>query len=161
MSESLSLKEIHQSFYQGQNEIKVLEGINVLLNKSEKIALTGSSGSGKSSLLHIAGLLEKPMSGEICLDGKSVTYLNDNQKTELRRTNIGFVYQSFALLAEFTALENILIPMLINKTNIKYAKERAQYLLKKTKMDHTPYEKIHLAYCPLGTILKLRSVQFE
>ena len=136
MSEILSLKKISQYFYQGNNKISVLNNLDLTLSSSQKIAIIGSSGSGKTSLLNIISLMEKPKSGSIFLLGNSVTETNDNNKSDLRKTNIGYVHQKNALLIEFTAFENIYISLLLNNYNKKYAKEKTMHLLDKVKMTH-------------------------
>ncbi len=144
MSEVLKLQNINQSFFQGKNELKVLSNLKLTLKRGEKVAIVGSSGSGKSSLLHIAGLLEKPLSGNIIICGKNAAESNDKVRTIIRKTSLGFVYQNNFLLPEFTAFENILIPQLINNTNIKLAKKRTLELLRSIQMhdraDHRPSE---------------------
>ena len=136
MSEILTLKNISQYFYQGKNKINVLNSLDLVLSSSQKIAIIGSSGSGKTSLLNIISLMEKPKSGSIFLLGNSVTETNDNDKSDLRKANIGYVHQKNALLLEFTAYENIYISLLLNNYNKKYAKEKALHLLEKVKMIH-------------------------
>ena len=136
MSEVLKLQGINQSFYQGREEIKVLKELRLTMKKGEKVAIVGSSGSGKSSLLHIAGLLDRPISGKVIVCGKNASYLKDSTRTFIRKTSIGFVYQSHFLLPEFSALENILIPQLINNTNINLAKKRSFELLKNIQMEN-------------------------
>ena len=136
MSEILTLKNISQYFYQGKNKINVLNSLDLVLSSSQKIAIIGSSGSGKTSLLNIISLMEEPKSGSIFLLGKSVTETNDNDKSDLRKANIGYVHQKNSLLMEFTAYENIYISLLLNNYNKKYAKEKTLDLLDKVKMTH-------------------------
>ena len=142
MSEILELKNIYQYFFQGNNKVHVLEDLNLSVNKRSKYAIIGSSGSGKSSLLNIASLMEKPKSGEVFLIGKSSTDLKDKEKSTLRKENIGYIHQKNSLLPEFTAYENIYISLLINNFNKKYAKERTHDLLKLVNMtnraEHKP-----------------------
>ena len=97
MSEILTLKNISQYFYQGKNKINVLNSLDLVLSSSQKIAIIGSSGSGKTSLLNIISLMEKPKSGSIFLLGNSVSETNDNDKSDLRKANIGYVHQKNAL----------------------------------------------------------------
>ena len=92
-------------------EVEVLKGINLTINSGETVALTGPSGVGKSTLIHLLGLMDKQTSGDILLDGIKVTNLSLNQLAKLRKDNIGFIFQFHYLLADFTVLENILIPV--------------------------------------------------
>lgn len=110
MSSHFALTDIHQRFQQGERALHVLQGASLEIAEGEVVALVGPSGSGKSSLLHIAGLLEKPEQGNITLKGQLVTDAEDKARTALRRAHIGFVYQFHNLLPEFTALENVAMP---------------------------------------------------
>jgi lipoprotein-releasing system ATP-binding protein len=110
MSKSFELVDIHRCFKQGGALLPVLQGADLTLEPGEVVALLGPSGSGKSSLLHIAGLLEKPDSGQVVIDGAPVSLDDENQRTRLRRQHIGFVYQFHNLLPEFTAAENVAMP---------------------------------------------------
>ena len=136
MSEVLNLKNISQFFYQGKNKVNVLNNLDLVLSSSQKIAIIGSSGSGKTSLLNIISLMERPKAGSIFLLGQSVAEASDNDKSDLRKANIGYVHQKNSLLMEFTAFENIYLSLLINNYNRKYAKEKTMYLLEKVKMFH-------------------------
>ena len=124
MSEVLNLKNISQFFYQGKNKVNVLKNLDLVLHSSQKTAIIGSSGSGKTSLLNIISLMERPKIGSIFLLGKSVAEASDNDKSDLRKANIGYVHQKNSLLMEFTAFENIYLSLLINNYNRKYAKEK-------------------------------------
>ncbi len=143
MNESvLELREIVQTFHQGQMTLEVLRGVNFKLSVGEMVALVGPSGSGKSTLLQIAGLLEKPLSGNIFVNGIITNDLDDDRLTEIRRQQLGFVYQYHHLLAEFTARENIIIPQLIAQTDKGTARNRADDLLSimglAERADHRP-----------------------
>ena len=129
MSEILTLKNINQYFYQGSNKVEVLKNLSFSISKSSKIAIIGSSGSGKSSLLNIASLLQNPRLGDIFIMGKNAARLKDNERSLLRKKNIGYIHQQNSLLMEFTAFENIYITLLLNGFNASYAKERAYELL--------------------------------
>ena len=126
---ALELKDIHHHFYQGDNDLHILRGVNLTINEGEVVGLVGQSGSGKSTLLHIAGLLEAPSSGQVCMNGKACHNANDMERTLMRRLNAGFVYQAHHLLPEFSALENVIIPQIIAGKSKKEAKEYAQHLL--------------------------------
>src|SRR5262249_15155617 len=107
MSEVLALKHVSRSFRQGEGRLEVVKDVSLSLKAGELTALIGPSGAGKSTLLQICGLLEPPSSGEVLITGKEAGKLSDDERTALRRTTIGFVYQYHHLLPEFSALENI------------------------------------------------------
>ncbi len=123
------MQNVHKHFIQGGEEIKVLNGINISLNPGEVVALVGPSGSGKTTLLQIAGLLDKPQSGIIKISDEDFATANDKRRTAARRKNIGFVYQFHHLLPEFTALENLCIPQIINGVAKTAALKKAEELL--------------------------------
>jgi lipoprotein-releasing system ATP-binding protein len=125
----LELKEIIQTFDQGETNLKILQGVNLSVRSGEIVALVGPSGSGKSTLLQIAGLLERSQFGEIFIRGKSTKDLDDDHLTKIRRNEIGFVYQYHHLLAEFSARENIIIPQKISRIDKKTATNKADKLL--------------------------------
>ena len=110
-------------------DLIILEGAEIKLKRGEIIALLGPSGSGKSSLLHIAGLLEAPSEGEVWIDGRATSAMNDAERTRLRRDALGFVYQFHHLLPEFTALGNVSLPLLIAGESKKKAEVEAERLL--------------------------------
>ncbi len=126
---ALQLVNIARTFYQGDRTLQVLRDASLEIKPGEVVALVGQSGAGKSTLLHIAGLLERPDSGEILLAGKPCGKLDDAARTVLRRQYIGFVYQYHHLLAEFTALENVMLPQMLNGLGKGEARERALQLL--------------------------------
>lgn len=138
MSDSvLVLSNIYKSFYLGTpKQINVLKGIDLTIEKGEIVALVAPSGAGKSTLLHIAGLLDKPDSGEISVAGESENLKSDRVRTDIRKTKVGFVYQSHNLLPEFSALENIILPQLVAGKLKKNALKRARILLEKVGVDH-------------------------
>ncbi len=125
----LELKGITRTFKQGKRELEVLKGAELSVGSGEVVALVGPSGAGKSTLLQIAGLLEQPTSGDIRIDGQSCVGLGDDDRTKIRRYNIGFVYQYHHLLPEFSALENITIPQIIAGIDKSTARSRARELL--------------------------------
>jgi lipoprotein-releasing system ATP-binding protein len=130
MSEPLfRLAGLERTFRQGRSELHVLRGLNLTVGKGEIVALVGPSGSGKSTLLHIAGLLERPDGGDVFLNGKPCSRLADGARTALRRGHFGFVYQYHHLLPEFSALENITLPQLINGVGKRAADVRSRELL--------------------------------
>ncbi len=140
----LSLSNIHKSFTQGKTTLNILNGANLEIKKGEIIALIGPSGSGKSTLLYTAGLLDKIDSGDIVIDGKNCNKLSDNAKTKIRLQKMGFVYQQHNLFADFTALENVMLPMLVNGKSKKQAKIDAEEKLQKVglgeRINHKPAE---------------------
>jgi lipoprotein-releasing system ATP-binding protein len=129
ISETLKLDNIFMSFASGETVINVLNNVNITVRKGESVALVGESGTGKSTLLQIAALLEKPSTGSIFVNEVLTNSLTDNEKTKIRRENIGFVYQFHNLLPEFSSVENVMIPQLINRISKNKAKDRAIDLL--------------------------------
>jgi lipoprotein-releasing system ATP-binding protein len=125
----LHLTDIHHTYRQGENRLEILRGANLRIQAGEMVALVAPSGTGKSTLLHLAGLLEKLQSGSICIDGLETKGLSDQKRSALRAGSIGFVYQFHHLLPEFTALENIILPQLILGTERDVAARRAMELL--------------------------------
>jgi lipoprotein-releasing system ATP-binding protein len=145
MSDSLfplSLRDIKRTFVQGDRRLEVLKGITLDLKPGEIAALVGQSGSGKSTLLHIAGLLERPDEGDIVVDGKSAGTAGDRERTVMRRQFLGFVYQYHHLLPEFSAIENVMLPQMLNGRSRGEARRRAAELLAmvqlKERADHRP-----------------------
>lgn len=129
MSKSFELVNIQRCFKQGGALLPVLQGADLSLEPGEVVALLGPSGSGKSSLLHIAGLLEKPDGGQVVIDGTPVSLDDENHRTRLRRQHIGFVYQFHNLLAEFTAVENVAMPARLAGMARSDALDQASFLL--------------------------------
>jgi lipoprotein-releasing system ATP-binding protein len=125
----LSLRDIKRTFVQGDRRLEVLQGVSLDLRPGEIVALVGQSGSGKSTLLHIAGLLERPDEGDIIIDGKSAGAANDRERTALRRRVLGFVYQYHHLLPEFSAIENVMLPQMLNGRSRGQARIHAAELL--------------------------------
>ena len=132
----LELKQIQRIYGRGDNALTVLSGVDLEISTGEVVALTGPSGSGKSTLLHLAGLLDTPTAGQIRIDGIEATHLSDKGRTRLRRDTVGFVYQAHLLLPDFTALENVMMPLLIAGKSTKAARERAEELLEQLGLSH-------------------------
>ncbi|HET7084922.1 MAG TPA: ABC transporter ATP-binding protein [Rhizomicrobium sp.] len=129
MSEVLRLKDITRRYKEGEGQLEVFSGLSLSLKAGEIVALVGQSGAGKSSLLHIAGLLEAPTGGEIFIEGVAASQLPDGERTRIRRDRVGFVYQAHHLLPEFDALENVILPQMIaGKSRAEAAKEAARLL---------------------------------
>ena len=106
------LHEIKRQYMQGEAPLVILDGVKLALWAGQSVALVAPSGSGKSTLLHIAGLLESPDEGEVYVAGAPTSQLSDVERTQIRRNDIGFVYQSHRLLPEFSALENVMLPQM-------------------------------------------------
>lgn len=132
----LELQQIQRTYGRGDNALTVLRGIDLEIPAGEVVALTGPSGSGKSTLLHVAGLLDTPTAGKIRIDGVEATTLSDRGRTRLRRDTIGFVYQAHLLLPDFTALENVMMPVLIAGKTTGVARKRAEELLDQLGLSH-------------------------
>jgi len=142
MDSILRAEGITKSFVQGGRKIDVLRGINLEVNAGEMIALVGASGEGKSTFLHILGLLERADSGYLTIGGKFIGSMGDRAATILRRNTIGFVYQGHHLLPEFSALENVALPQIIAGVRKKDAVKKAGALLESfglsDRADHRP-----------------------
>jgi lipoprotein-releasing system ATP-binding protein len=138
------LHNVSRQFQQGDATLDVLKGAELAVWRGQSVALVGPSGAGKSTLLHIAGLLEHPDSGEVYIDTVPTTNLTDIQRTRIRRTEIGFVYQFHHLLPEFTALENVVLPQMIRGLSRREATVRSSELLSylglKERLTHRPAE---------------------
>ena len=126
MSEPVvKLVGVERTYRQGEKHLHVLQGADLKILPGEIVALVGPSGAGKSTLLHIAGLLEDPDQGEVTVTGQECSQLSDDERTALRRTKIGFVYQFHHLLPEFSAVENIMIPLMANGIEKRRARDAA------------------------------------
>jgi lipoprotein-releasing system ATP-binding protein len=138
------LHEIRRQYVQGEAPLVILNGVKLALWAGQSVALVAPSGSGKSTLLHIAGLLEAPDEGEVYVAGAPTSQLSDAERTQLRRTEIGFVYQSHRLLPEFSALENVMLPQMIRglkkSETVKRASEILGYLGLGDRLKHRPAE---------------------
>ena len=132
---ALELRSVVQTFYQGGSAIEVLKGASLSISPGEMVALVGPSGAGKSTLLQIAGLLERPQAGEIAIAGERCDGLPDRRRTRVRRERLGFVYQFHHLLAEFSALENVVLPQMIADRSRRVARERGRALLARLGLD--------------------------
>jgi len=143
MSESvLSVRGLHRSYVTGDRRLDVLKGVDLDLRPGEVVGLIGPSGSGKSSLLHAAGLLERPDKGQIVIGGRDCSDLPDDERSRLRLADIGFVYQFHHLLPELTALDNVALPQRIAGVAKSEAQARARELLGvlglSDRLDHQP-----------------------
>jgi putative ABC transport system ATP-binding protein len=125
----VELKNIHKSFRLGSEEVEILHGINLKVERGEFVAMMGPSGSGKSTTMNILGCLDTPTSGQYFLDGRDVSKLNRDELAAIRNTTIGFVFQGFNLLQRTSALENVELPMLYAGVHAKERRERAEKAL--------------------------------
>jgi lipoprotein-releasing system ATP-binding protein len=139
---ALELRGVRRIYQAGGEEITVLAGVDLAVQPGEVVGLVGPSGSGKSSLLHIAGLLERPSGGEVFLNGEAGWGLDDRGRTGLRRRSIGFVYQFHLLLAEFDARDNVVLPQMIAGRDRASARAEAERLLAQmglsARLSHQP-----------------------
>ncbi len=142
MQPALELRHVDRSYSEGGGRLDIFKGLRLQVHAGEIVALVGQSGAGKSSLLHIAGLLEAPTAGEVFIAGQNCTALDDAARTRVRRIGIGFVYQFHHLLPEFTALENVIMPQLIAGATKVAAMVRAKELLSRLglseRFEHQP-----------------------
>ncbi len=138
------LHGIHRRYRQGEDTLTILDNAQLALWAGQSVALVAPSGTGKSTLLHIAGLLEQPDEGEVYIGGAATSGLSDAERTRIRRTEIGFVYQSHRLLPEFSALENVMMPQMIRglprKETVQRSKEILAYLGLADRIGHRPAE---------------------
>ena len=136
--------DVSRGFRQGPKRIQVLSGVNLQVPAGTSMAIVGASGAGKSTLLHILGGLDRPDEGEVLVDGSSLWQMSDSERSDLRNSRMGFIYQFHHLLPEFTALENVSMPLLIRGESTAVAAKRAADLLDKVglgqRLDHKPGE---------------------
>ncbi|GLP99907.1 MAG: lipoprotein-releasing ABC transporter ATP-binding protein LolD [Pseudomonadota bacterium] len=132
----LSASQLSKSFTDGQLKTDVLNNINLTVNRSDRIAIVGSSGSGKSTLLHILGGLDSPTEGQVLVQGNDIHAMKNKAASRLRNQQLGFVYQFHHLLPEFTAVENVAMPLVIGGMSPSSAQQRATELLDKVGLSH-------------------------
>ncbi|MBO5739591.1 MAG: ABC transporter ATP-binding protein [Alphaproteobacteria bacterium] len=132
----MSVRDIKKTFMEGGQPLHILRGGGFDLHRGEIIAMVGQSGSGKSTLLQCVGLLDRPSGGSILINGAAVQKMDEDMRTQIRRKKIGFVYQKHNLLSDFTALENVMLPMLANGMDENLARARAIKLLKSANVAH-------------------------
>jgi lipoprotein-releasing system ATP-binding protein len=140
----LEARGVRKSFYQGPKEVRVLKDINISLAAGESLAIVGASGTGKSTLLHILGGLDRPDAGEVLIEGASMWDLKSAERSKIRNHALGFVYQFHHLLPEFTAVENVAMPLLIRGESTQSARDKAIDLLTRVglseRLTHKPGE---------------------
>src|SRR5580698_2059379 len=125
----LEARNVHKSFRQGPVTLEVLQGVAISVAVGERIAIVGASGSGKTTLLQILGGLDRPTTGHVLVDGKDIHEQSEQERGALRNRALGFVYQFHHLLPEFSALENVAMPLLVRRMKVSEAKERARRIL--------------------------------
>ncbi len=137
-------RNLCKSYYQGELEVPVLLGIDLEVTAGETLAIVGASGSGKSTLLHLLGGLDAPSAGDIRIMGQNIATINEEERCQLRNRSLGFIYQFHHLLPEFSALENVAMPLLIRRMSSSEAYDRAATVLKQVglghRLSHTPGE---------------------
>lgn len=134
--ELLRCENVCKHYQESSNNVKVLDNVNFRIDKAEQVAILGSSGSGKSTLLHVLGALDTPTSGKVFFNQQDIFMFNDKQQAKFRNQSLGFVYQFHHLLPEFTALENVSMPLLIGKVEKNQAKHLANQILEKVGLSH-------------------------
>ena len=138
--EFLIVKDLHKIYRNGQKEVRAVDGISIAIKKGRSVAIVGPSGAGKSTLLHMLGGLDKPTSGKILLGETDIYKLSDRDRAAIRNKKIGFVFQFYHLLPEFTALENVMMPALMESNDVRCTKyevrKRATEVLKAVGLEH-------------------------
>jgi lipoprotein-releasing system ATP-binding protein len=144
MKTVLECHDIHKSFRDGANKVEVLKGVSLSIEEKEMVAIIGSSGSGKSTLLHILGGLDSPDSGTVLIDNQAIHQVSIKKQGQIRNQKLGFVYQFHHLLAEFTALENVAMPLIIGSYSTQDAYDMAEQMISKVglsnRITHRPSE---------------------
>ena len=140
----MTCDQIKKTYYQGPHPVQVLKGVNLQVGRGDRIAIVGSSGSGKTTLLNVLGGIDLPTSGKVTIAGKDLAQVDETERGLLRNKHLGFVYQFHHLLGEFSALENVCMPLLIARLPMAEAAERARIMLGRVGLDarveHKPSE---------------------
>ena len=133
----LDAQNITKSFTDGKSTVDVIRGLSLQVKAGEFVSIVGSSGSGKSTLLHVLGGLDRPTSGQVMINGQRFDTLGEAERGYIRNEHLGFVYQFHHLLPEFTAFENVAMPLMLRKSsNFKEVKQQAEYLLERVGLSH-------------------------
>jgi putative ABC transport system ATP-binding protein len=135
------VEDLERTYHLGEVEVRAIKGVSLKIRRADFLVVTGRNGSGKSTLLHQMGLLDRPTGGRLCLNGRDVTEMREKERNRLRLRDLGYIFQEFALIAELTALENVMLPaMMLERTS--RCRERARELLTavelKGQADHLP-----------------------
>jgi lipoprotein-releasing system ATP-binding protein len=140
----LEARGVGRSFQQGPVTLEVLRGVELKITEGERLSIVGASGSGKTTLLQILGGLDRPSTGQVMIDGRDIHALTERERGELRNRTLGFVYQFHHLLPEFSALENVAMPLLVRRMRVAEARERARELLERVglaaRLAHRPHQ---------------------
>lgn len=139
----IEVNNLQKSFEKGDLSVDVIKGVDFIIQSGETVAITGPSGSGKTTLLQIIGLLDSPTSGSVSIDGKNETISKESRKASLRNQYFGFVYQFHHLIPEFTAIENVMMPLLVRNQSISESGKKSEEILKEIEMDHRLNHKPH------------------
>ena len=134
--EIIQINNLSKHFENGNSKITVLKNVNLKIETGKVVAIVGPSGSGKSTFLHLMSLLDTPSKGKIIISGKSISELNEDEKNKMVRENISIIFQNNNLLSDFTALENVALPLIIRETNYKTSIKKAEKFLKKVNLGH-------------------------
>ena len=132
----LNCQQLGKTYTEGPNDVRVLEDVNLHIKAGERLAIVGASGSGKSTLLHLLGGLDLPSTGSVWVDGQELSGMSDKKRGVMRNRYLGFVYQFHHLLPEFSALENVAMPLFIRGVDKKQAQDKAQSLLTDIGLEH-------------------------
>ena len=139
----IEVNNLQKSFEKGDLSVDVINGVDFIIQSGETVAITGPSGSGKTTLLQIIGLLDSPTSGSVSIDEKNETISKESRKASLRNQYFGFVYQFHHLIPEFTAIENVMMPLLVSNQSISKSGKKSEEILKEIGMDHRLNHKPH------------------
>ena len=134
--EIIQISNLSKHFENGNSKITVLKNVNLKIETGKVVAIVGPSGSGNSTFLHLMSLLDTPSKGKIIISGKSISELNEDEKNKMVRENISIIFQNNNLLSDFTALENVALPLIIRETNYKTSIKKAEKFLKKVNLGH-------------------------
>ena len=132
----ISLRDVRKHYVMGQHEVRALDGIDLSIGRNEYVAVTGSSGSGKSTMMHILGCLDRPSHGTYLFEGQDITRLDENALADIRNRHVGFVFQSFNLMNRMTALDNVMQPLVYRGTSYRERRRLAEESLDRVGLAH-------------------------